>query len=122
MPVETEIASPTPSEPARPQKRKRTSTQADFSEAKPEAEAMIKIQLLEAEVKEKESQLAEMISTIGKALAMSQLHYTWAFDVLDGKNIPQMGRDAAKMALEGDGDVLNTMIREFEAKYGKRGE
>jgi hypothetical protein len=78
-----------------------------------------KVQLLEAEVNTLQRGYADMIEKMRVVLSMGRLHSTWASDILEGKNIPPGAQWAAKMQHDEDKKVLDTMIREFEASYGK---
>jgi hypothetical protein len=77
-----------------------------------------KIQLLEAEVNTLEKQHADVIEKLRKALYMGQTHSTWASDMFD-KNIREMAKWSAKIQLDEDKGILDTLVREFEASYGK---
>ena len=54
-----------------------------------------------------------------EVLYMGRLHSTWATDILDGKKIPEAAKWSAQIQLDEDKETLDTIIRMFEALYGK---
>ena len=76
-------------------------------------------QLLEAEVNTLQKGYADMIEEMREVLYMGRLHSTWATDILDGKKIPEAAKWSAQIQLDQDKETLDTIIRKFEALYGK---
>ena len=76
-------------------------------------------QLLEAEVNTLQKGYADMIEEMREVLYMGRLHSTWATDILDGKKIPEAAKWSAQIQLDEDKETLDTIIRKFEALYGK---
>ncbi|KAG9197973.1 hypothetical protein G6514_000692 [Epicoccum nigrum] len=78
-----------------------------------------KMQLLEAEVNTLEKERAAVIEDMRKVLNRGKTHSIWASDILKGKIISEAAKGSAEMALDADMEELGTMIRKFEAVYGK---
>lgn len=77
------------------------------------------MQLLEAEVNTLEKERADVIEDMRKVLNRGRTHSIWASDILKGKIISEAAKGSAEMALDADMEELGTMIRKFEALYGK---